>query len=75
MYVALIENGSKIPSKKLYLEIAKQYIICMNDMAGRGAGVTCQTSIEYLNPKQENGYVIPFNERFIIYFLYSIELK
>jgi len=45
----------------LYLILAKKYVECFNDMAGRAAGITTASSINKLRPNKKNGYFIPFD--------------
>lgn len=49
--------------EKLYLKLAEKYKSCMNDMAGRGPGLTCTASAHLLKPLRPKGYQIPFNPR------------
>jgi ADP-ribosylarginine hydrolase len=53
-------NGDK---EKLYSSLAKSYIKCMHDMAGRAPGLTCGSSVHMLRPLRPKGYCIPFNPR------------
>eukprot|EP00918_Siedleckia_nematoides_P077101 GHVU01168535.1.p1 GENE.GHVU01168535.1~~GHVU01168535.1.p1 ORF type:complete len:243 (-),score=15.89 GHVU01168535.1:105-728(-) len=59
----LNKSGAGVDKEKLYSEIAKHYIKCASDMAGRGPGITCMGSIQHLRPKVAGGYQIPFNAR------------
>ena len=47
---------------ELYLEIAKSYIDCMDDMGGRAPGPTCMNSVQMLRRRPKN-FRVPFNER------------
>ena len=49
--------------KELYLKLASKYKECMNDMAGRAPGLTCEASVHMLKPLVPGGYIIPFNPR------------
>jgi len=47
----------------LYLDIAREYVICMEDMSGRSPGITCIKGANQLKPNDRDGYIIPFNTR------------
>ncbi len=48
---------------KLYANLAREYVDCLNDMTGRAPGITCQKSASLLKPGLPNGHYIPFNPR------------
>ena len=47
--------------EELYSALALKYRECFSDMAGRGPGLTCSTSVHILKPHVKGGYVIPFS--------------
>jgi len=53
---------TKKTGDELYLEIAKRYIECMDDMDGRAPGGTSMTGVSLLNRLHPNGFRIPFSE-------------
>ena len=56
---ALIDN-KWTGLQRLYSKLASRYKECMNDMAGRAPGLTCQAFARTLKPSD---YFIPFNPR------------
>jgi ADP-ribosylarginine hydrolase len=47
----------------LYLDIAREYVVCMEDMSGRSPGITCIKGANQLRPNDRDGYIIPYNVR------------
>ncbi|ESO02295.1 hypothetical protein HELRODRAFT_65081 [Helobdella robusta] len=47
--------------KKLYLIVAKHYVVCMTDMTGRAPGLTCCIGAAHLKPDEPDGYIINFD--------------
>ncbi|NXG65875.1 ADPRH hydrolase, partial [Hemiprocne comata] len=60
---ALVAAGKKTSLAHLYSLIAKNYKECMNDMEGRAPGVTCMENALKLDPRQPDGWRVPFSPR------------
>lgn len=54
-------KSSDEPKEKLYLTLARKYLVSMLDMDDRAPGMMCMASTSRLKPDEPKGYVIPFN--------------
>ena len=58
---ALCNVGASEDIDKICQEIAKEYVLCMEDMDGRAPGITCIRGAKMLKPGNKNGWYIPFD--------------
>ncbi|XP_051898059.1 ADP-ribosylarginine hydrolase [Pristis pectinata] len=55
--------GPEEPPETLYSRLARGYKESMEDMSGRGPGLTCVNSVRLLKPDLPGGWKIPFNPK------------